>query len=248
MEGRSAPRVTMPRVSPEDLRFERELRPSAFAEFVGQDTIKDNLRVFIEAAKKRGEPLDHCLFYGPPGLGKTTLAHIIATEMETDLVATSGPVLERAYDLTGILTNLKRGDILFIDEIHRLQHNGGFFTRSARGRFGDAGSFPPVTDVRTQTEYGTLRSYFAFGVNALNDPGGARDSGRRRPSTSRWNAPSSSSPASRSAARIPSSRSITAQPTASCNVRLRRFVRPVRPERVCLYLAVRQWPVGNLLG
>jgi Holliday junction DNA helicase RuvB len=122
MEGRSTPRVTTPRVSPEDLRYDRELRPSAFSEFVGQTTIKDNLRVFIEAARKRGEPLDHCLFYGPPGLGKTTLANIIATEMGTELVATSGPVIERAYDLTGILTNLKRGDILFIDEIHRLQH------------------------------------------------------------------------------------------------------------------------------
>ncbi len=115
-------RVTAPSLSKDDARFEQRLRPSRFDEFVGQDTLKDNLRVFIEAARNRGEPLDHCLFYGPPGLGKTTLAHIIAAEMGTELVATSGPVIERAYDLTGILTNLKNGDVLFIDEIHRLQH------------------------------------------------------------------------------------------------------------------------------
>ena len=115
-------RVTAPSLSKDDARFEQRLRPSRFDEFVGQNTLKDNLRVFIEAARNRGEPLDHCLFYGPPGLGKTTLAHIIAAEMGTELVATSGPVIERAYDLTGILTNLKNGDVLFIDEIHRLQH------------------------------------------------------------------------------------------------------------------------------
>jgi Holliday junction DNA helicase RuvB len=115
-------RVTTPSLSQEDVRFETRLRPRRFEEFVGQETLKENLGVFIEAAKKRGEPLDHCLFYGPPGLGKTTLAHIIATEMGTELLATSGPVIERPYDLTGILTNLKRGDVLFIDEIHRLQH------------------------------------------------------------------------------------------------------------------------------
>jgi Holliday junction DNA helicase RuvB len=115
-------RVTAPSLSREDARFEKRLRPARFDEFVGQETLKDNLSVFIEAARKRGEPLDHCLFYGPPGLGKTTLAHIIAAEMGTELVATSGPVIERPYDLTGILTNLKAGDVLFIDEIHRLQH------------------------------------------------------------------------------------------------------------------------------
>jgi Holliday junction DNA helicase RuvB len=115
-------RVTAPSLSKDDARFEQRLRPSRFDEFVGQNTLKDNLSVFIEAALKRGEPLDHCLFYGPPGLGKTTLAHIIAVEMGTELVATSGPVIERPYDLTGILTNLKKGDVLFIDEIHRLQH------------------------------------------------------------------------------------------------------------------------------
>jgi Holliday junction DNA helicase RuvB len=122
MESQTSQRVTAPSLSNDDVRFETTLRPADFAEFVGQENLKDNLAVFIEAARKRDEPLDHCLFYGPPGLGKTTLAHIIATEMRTDLIATSGPVIERAYDLTGILTNLKRGDVLFIDEIHRLQH------------------------------------------------------------------------------------------------------------------------------
>ncbi len=122
MESQTSQRVTAPSLSNDDVRFETRLRPAEFAEFVGQENLKDNLAVFIEAARKRDEPLDHCLFYGPPGLGKTTIAHIIATEMGTDLIATSGPVIERAYDLTGILTNLKRGDVLFIDEIHRLQH------------------------------------------------------------------------------------------------------------------------------
>ena len=115
-------RVTTPSLSKDDARYETRLRPARFEEFVGQDALKDNLRIFIEAAKKRDEPLDHCLFYGPPGIGKTTLAHIIAAEMGTELMVTSGPVIEKAYDLTGILTNLKRGDVLFIDEIHRLQH------------------------------------------------------------------------------------------------------------------------------
>ncbi len=115
-------RVTIPSQSNEDVRFEMRLRPPSFSEFVGQDTLKANLSVFIEAARKRDEPLDHCLFYGPPGLGKTTLAHIIAHEMGTELVTTSGPVIERPYDLTGVLTNLKRGDVLFVDEIHRLSH------------------------------------------------------------------------------------------------------------------------------
>jgi Holliday junction DNA helicase RuvB len=115
-------RVTAPAPSTDDVKFDTKLRPTNFDEFVGQETLKDNLRVFIQAARKREEPLDHCLFYGPPGLGKTTLAHIIATEMGSQLISTSGPVIERPYDLTGVLTNLKRGDVLFIDEIHRLQH------------------------------------------------------------------------------------------------------------------------------
>ncbi len=97
------------------------LRPKSLEEFVGQQAARDNLRVFIEAARKRGEPLDHVLFFGPPGLGKTTLAQIIAREMGAGFRATSGPVIAKSGDLAALLTNLEDGDVLFIDEIHRLQ-------------------------------------------------------------------------------------------------------------------------------
>ncbi len=96
------------------------IRPDRLSEFIGQNALKESLEIFIEASKKRGEPLDHILFSGPPGLGKTTLAHIIAREMGSDIKSTSGPVLEKPGDLAAILTTLKRGDVLFIDEIHRL--------------------------------------------------------------------------------------------------------------------------------
>ncbi|MBI4397880.1 MAG: Holliday junction branch migration DNA helicase RuvB [Candidatus Omnitrophica bacterium] len=96
------------------------LRPAALQEFVGQAKMKENLAIFIEAAKKRHEPLDHVLFFGPPGLGKTTLAHIIARELGANIKTSSGPVLSRPGDLAGLLTNLEEGDVLFIDEIHRL--------------------------------------------------------------------------------------------------------------------------------
>lgn len=109
------------RLTEED-RIENTLRPQSLDDFVGQDKLKDNLKVFIEAAKKRGEALDHCLFYAPPGLGKTTLSHIIAKEMGGNLRITSGPVLERVGDLAAILTNLSEGDVFFIDEIHRMNH------------------------------------------------------------------------------------------------------------------------------
>jgi len=101
--------------------IENSLRPRSFAEYVGQKQLIDNIRVFVAAAKKRGESLDHILFCGPPGLGKTTLAHILAQEMNVGLQITSGPALERKGDLAGLLSNLKEKDILFIDEIHRLQ-------------------------------------------------------------------------------------------------------------------------------
>lgn len=104
----------------DEVRLESSLRPQSLKEYIGQVRVKEKLAIFIEAAKKRNEPLDHCLFYGPPGLGKTSLAHIIAKEMGAQLRVTSGPVLEKAGDLAAILTGLEQGDVLFIDEIHRL--------------------------------------------------------------------------------------------------------------------------------
>lgn len=103
-----------------DVSFETPLRPAFLLDFAGQDTIKERLEIMIQAAKQRGEALGHCLFSGPPGLGKTTLAHILAKSMGTSLVVTSGPVLEKPGDLAGLLTSLKKGDVFFIDEIHRL--------------------------------------------------------------------------------------------------------------------------------
>jgi len=100
--------------------YELTLRPKKVEEFIGQKNIIENLKVFIQAAKKRREPLEHILLFGPPGLGKTTLAHIIAYEMDVNIYPTSGPILERPFDLAGILSNLKYGDIIFIDEIHRI--------------------------------------------------------------------------------------------------------------------------------
>ena len=113
-------RSVSPTVREDDDRFDRALRPKSFDEYVGQSDLLANLKVYVKAARKRGEAVDHILFCGPPGLGKTTLAHIIAHEMSSDIVVTSGPAIERKGDLAGILTNLKEGDILFIDEIHRL--------------------------------------------------------------------------------------------------------------------------------
>lgn len=112
--------LTIPQESEEDLVVNISLRPQKFSEFVGQKDIIDNLKVCLTAAKERKEPLEHILLAGPPGLGKTSLAHIISHEMGGKITATSGPAIERAGDLIGILTNLNKGDILFIDEIHRL--------------------------------------------------------------------------------------------------------------------------------
>lgn len=107
----------------QDLTFEVPLRPQSLDDFVGQDSIKNRLEVIIGAAKQRGESLGHCLFSGPPGLGKTTLANILAKVMGTNLIVTSGPAIEKAGDLAGVLTSLKSGDVLFIDEIHRLNRS-----------------------------------------------------------------------------------------------------------------------------
>ena len=107
----------------EDAKTEYSLRPHNLDSYIGQDAVKEHMRIYIEAAKNRGEPLDHALLYGPPGLGKTTLAGIIANEMDVSLRVTSGPAISHAGDLAALLTNLSPGDVLFIDEIHRLNAN-----------------------------------------------------------------------------------------------------------------------------
>jgi holliday junction DNA helicase RuvB len=112
--------ITDPIEMPGEEKFEETLRPKKFSEYIGQNQVKDNLGITIQAAKKRKEPIDHVLLYGPPGLGKTTLAHVIACETGSNIRVTSGPAIERPGDLASLLTNLEEGDILFIDEIHRL--------------------------------------------------------------------------------------------------------------------------------
>ena len=116
-------RVITPKEKEEDQGFDLTLRPRSLDEFIGQGQIKANLKIFLEAARQRGEALEHVLFYGAPGLGKTTLSHIIAREMGVNIKVTSGPAIEKAGDLAAILTNLDKGDVLFIDEIHRLNRN-----------------------------------------------------------------------------------------------------------------------------
>lgn len=113
-------RIVTAQFDEEEKRYEASLRPPTLSEYIGQDKVKENLSVFIEAAKRRSESLDHLLFYGPPGLGKTTLAYIIARELGVGIKATSGPAIERQGDLAAILTNLQQHEVLFIDEIHRL--------------------------------------------------------------------------------------------------------------------------------
>lgn len=113
-------RIIQTEVQNEDVRVEKSLRPQTLDEYIGQEKAKQNLRIYIEAAKQRGDVLDHVLFYGPPGLGKTTLAGIIANEMGTHLKVTSGPAIEKPGEMAAILNNLQEGDILFVDEIHRL--------------------------------------------------------------------------------------------------------------------------------
>lgn len=116
-------RITSAGVNPGESKQEASLRPQHLEDYIGQQGVKENLKIFIQAAKLRNEPLDHVLFYGPPGLGKTTLAGIIANELDVDIKITSGPAIERAGDLAAILTNLNENDVLFIDEIHRLNRS-----------------------------------------------------------------------------------------------------------------------------
>jgi Holliday junction DNA helicase RuvB len=117
------PRLTLPEMQDSERGFDVALRPKSLEEFIGQPKVKENLRIFLEAAKGRGEPCEHILLYGPPGLGKTSLAHVVGHEMASNVKVTSGPALERVGDLAAILTNLEDGDILFIDEIHRMNRS-----------------------------------------------------------------------------------------------------------------------------
>ncbi|WKV10504.1 Holliday junction branch migration DNA helicase RuvB [Marivirga harenae] len=168
-------------LNPEEREFEKALRPLSFGDFTGQQKTVDNIQVFVMAAKKRSEPLDHVLLHGPPGLGKTTLSHIIANELDSNLKITSGPVLDKPGDLAGLLTNLEEGDVLFIDEIHRLNAVVEEYLYSAMEDFRidimlDSGpnarsvqiSLSPFTLIGATTRSGLLTSPLRarFGINA----------------------------------------------------------------------------------
>jgi holliday junction DNA helicase RuvB len=161
--------------------IERALRPLSFHDFTGQQKVVDNVKIFVQAAKQRSEPLDHVLLHGPPGLGKTTLSHIIANELQSSIKITSGPVLDKPSDLAGLLTNLEPNDVLFIDEIHRLNPIVEEYLYSAMEDFRidimlDSGpnarsvqiSLSPFTLIGATTRAGLLTSPLRarFGINA----------------------------------------------------------------------------------
>lgn len=167
--------------TPADKEIERALRPLSFADFTGQHKVVENIKIFVKAAKQRGEPLDHVLLHGPPGLGKTTLSHIIANELDTNLKISSGPVLDKPSELAGLLTNLEEGDVLFIDEIHRLNPIVEEYLYSAMEDYKidimlDSGpnartvqiSLSPFTLIGATTRAGLLTSPLRarFGINA----------------------------------------------------------------------------------
>lgn len=168
-------------LSQADKEVEKALRPMVFDDFAGQEKVVDNIKIFVQAAKRRGEPLDHVLLHGPPGLGKTTLSHIISNEMDANLRISSGPVLDKPGDLAGLLTNLESGDVLFIDEIHRLNPVVEEYLYSAMEDFRidimlDSGpsarsvqiSLNPFTLIGATTRSGLLTAPLRarFGINA----------------------------------------------------------------------------------
>jgi hypothetical protein len=136
-------RLVNPKPQKDD-KIDLALRPKFLIDLIGQERIKENLAILIDAARQRGEPLDHVLFYGPPGLGKTTLAHILANEMNVNIKITSGPAIERQGDLAAILTNLRSGDVLFIDEVHRLGKSIEGFRTGYRHRQRSFGALYPL--------------------------------------------------------------------------------------------------------
>jgi Holliday junction DNA helicase RuvB len=167
--------------TPEETEFDKALRPISFKDFTGQDKVVDNIKIFVKAAKKRGESLDHVLLHGPPGLGKTTLSYIIANELNSSIKISSGPVLDKPGDLAGLLTNLEENDVLFIDEIHRLNPVVEEYLYSAMEDFRidimlDSGpsarsvqlSLAPFTLVGATTRAGLLTSPLRarFGINS----------------------------------------------------------------------------------
>lgn len=171
-------------LSDQERQVEQQLRPQLLDNFSGQSKITENLSIFIQAAKRRGDALDHVLLHGPPGLGKTTLSHIIANELETSIKTTSGPVLEKAGDLAGLLSNLEEGDVLFIDEIHRLNNVVEEYLYSAMEDFKidimiDTGpaarsvqiALSPFTLIGATTRMGLLTAPLRarFGINLLLD-------------------------------------------------------------------------------